>query len=247
MTDFLRELRTDLDAAHSRRATRTGPSRARATLLAGATAATVAVILLVGSSIRSADPPEKEAAPPATAGVLTARTIPCAVGQRPTYFVPAPAGDPPTLIGCARLPVSNRRVEFSAQREVVGGSKTTCINPAYGGGAYIPTVCRLDPRLASFAVRNIGVPGRRPSGYGYVIWGTTKAAADVLVRFNGGVARAAAFEVSTPLARSFGEKPFGVFIAELPESARCSPVTVESDESTREISIPECTRDRGQP
>jgi len=141
----------------------------------------------------------------------------CAVGERPGYFVP---GDgPATVVGCARLGVSGKRIEFS-------GNDSACINPAYSGrgqrGFFIPAICELDPPLTRFAVRDARQP--RQGGYGYVIWGTAGTASEVTAHFEGGTARAAIIRVGAPLARRFGAPPFRLFVVELPPSAAHGPV-----------------------
>jgi len=69
----------------------------------------------------------------------------CAVGERPDYFVPGPPDEPLALLGCARLGVSGKTVEFSANLAHIDGVRQECINPAYSGrgrrGFYIPAIC----------------------------------------------------------------------------------------------------------
>jgi hypothetical protein len=158
----------------------------------------------------------------------------CAVGQRPAYFVPGPPGSPLALVGCARLGVSGKRVEFSANVADIDGVRHACVNPAYSGrrqpGMYIPAICALQPPLSRFAVRDAAQPRQGVRGYAYVIWGTAGASTKVVARFTGGSARAAVFRVGPELARTFGESPFSLFVTELPLSAACAAVTVTGDE-----------------
>ena len=152
----------------------------------------------------------------------------CAAGTRPPYFVPA--GSPPVLLGCARLGVSGRRVDFSAGRDRIGGGRHLCIHPAYSGrgrrGFFIPSLCKLRPRPSRFAVRD----ARRPRGYGCVIWGTAPPGTrEVVARFDGGSARAAIIRV--PARRSFGETPFVLFVVELPLGAGPATMTRRTSSS----------------
>jgi hypothetical protein len=132
----------------------------------------------------------------------------CAVGERPGYFVP---GTPAVLLGCARLGVSGKRVEFSRNVARIDGERHACINPAYRRGAFIPAMCKLGP-LSRFAVRD----ARTPRGHGYVIWGTAGRASGVVARFPTGTAR----------ALIVGEPPLRLFVVELPRSAASGPVRV---------------------
>ena len=153
----------------------------------------------------------------------------CAVGERPSYFVPHPAGSPLVILGCARLGVSGKRVEFSAD--------PGCINPAYNGrgrrGIFIPAMCRLDPPVSRFAVRDASQPRQGVGGYAYVIWGTAGASHHVLARFSGGTARAAIIRVPARLAHILGEPPFRLFVLELPLTAACAAVTMRGAATER--------------
>lgn len=165
---------------------------------------------------------------------LTESTIAsCAVGERPDYFVPGPPNGPLALLGCARLGVGGKPVQFSGNLGHIDAASHACINPAYSGRGrrdfYIPAVCPLEPSLSRFAVRAAGQPRQGVRGYAFVIWGTTGASTDVVARFAGGTARAAVFKVPPGLAQNFGESPFGLFVMELPLSAACAPVTVTGD------------------
>jgi hypothetical protein len=163
------------------------------------------------------------------------RVARCAVGDPPGYFVPGDA--PLALLGCARLGVSGKRVEFSGNVAHLDGAVHSCINPAYSGrgqrGLYIPAVCKLEPPLSRFAVRSAGQPRQGVRGYAYVLWGTAGASTEVVARFAGGTARAVILRVGRDLARRFGEAPFALFVVELPLSAACGPVTVAGDATER--------------
>jgi hypothetical protein len=170
----------------------------------------------------------------------------CAVGERPDYFVPGPADSPLALLGCARLGVSGKRVEFSGNLAHIDGELHACVNPAYSGrgqrGLYIPAICSLEPPLSRFAVRDAAQPRQGVRGYAYVIWGTAGASTDVVARFTGGTAHAAVFRVGPELARNFGESPFSLFVMELPLSAACGSVTVAGERSDATERIPPRTR-----
>jgi hypothetical protein len=174
----------------------------------------------------------------------------CAVGERPDYFVPGRSDSPLALLGCARLGVSGNRVEFSGNLAPIDGDLHACINPAYGGrrqrGLYIPAICKLEPQLSRFAVRDAAQPRQGVRGYAYVIWGTAGASTDVVARFTDGTAQAAVFKVESELARKFGESPFSVFVVELPLSAACGPVTVAGDEHDATERIPPHTKSCGR-
>ena len=237
MSDFLQQLGADLHHAAERRADRRRKTRlVRAAVAAGVVAAAVVVwILLPGSwptdqDRQAAD--EGESAPPPAATTTTTRAS-CDVGARPGYFVP---GDGPlALLGCARLPVNGQRVEFSANLSDIDGAKQLCINPAYGDGMFIPAICFLNPPVSEFAVRDASHPRQGVKGYGYVIWGTAGSARSVDATFEGGIAHAAVLPVPETLARDYGATPFALFVAELPLSAACGPVSVEADGATERI------------
>ena len=166
----------------------------------------------------------------------------CEVGERPGYFVPGPVDGRPALLGCARLGVSGKRVEFSGNLDDIGGARRACINPAYSGrgrrGLYIPAICALEPPLSRFAVRDAAQPRQGVRGYQLVIWGTAGAATEVVAGFAGGRARATIIEVGPPLARELGEPPFRLFVMELPRSAACAAVTVAANPSDATERIP---------
>jgi hypothetical protein len=152
----------------------------------------------------------------------------CKVGQRPDYFVP---GDNPlALLGCARLGVSDKPIEFSANLDRFQRRSTFCLNPAYRGrgnpGMYIPAICTLEPPTR-FRVIEAGQPEQSVRGYELVIWGTAPASTkQVEARFRDGVGGAAVLRVEKGLARDFGEPPFSLFVVELPLSAACAPISV---------------------
>jgi len=182
----------------------------------------------------------EKAAQSSEAEVIESRRVRCDVGKPPDYFVPGGGpGSPLALLGCARLGVSGKQVEFSGDVARIGRTRSSCINPAYNGrgqrGIYIPTICALEPPLSRFAVRDADQPRQAVRGYAFVIWGTTGAATEVVARFKGGTARAAVFKVRRELARTFDEPPFGLFVVELPLSAACVPITVVAEGSTERI------------
>lgn len=176
-------------------------------------------------------------------GLIRSTAAPCNVGERPDYFVPGPARSPLALLGCARLGVSGKPVEFSGNLARIDGEFHFCINPAYRRraqrGFFIPGICKLDPRPSQFAVRYAAQPRQGVRGYAFVIWGTAGAStSDVVARFNEGRARGAVLKVRRKLARKFDEPPFSLFVLELPLRAACAPVTVSegSSDATERIS-----------
>jgi hypothetical protein len=172
----------------------------------------------------------------ADAGAARSRALPirttqahCAVGKRPGYFVPTAAKGPALLVGCARLGVSGRRIEFSGDLESIDGRRASCMNPAYAGrgnrGFYIPTVCAFGP-LNRFAVRDAQHPREGVRDYALVVWGTAApSAAEVVIRFAREAARAAVFNVGPVLARRMGQPAFSFFVVELPLRAACVPIS----------------------
>jgi hypothetical protein len=170
--------------------------------------------------------PKRDAAPQRLVQDRVVATTParCAVGERPRYYVPS---DPPlALVGCARLGTGGRRVEFSASMSRIGRERHSCIDPAYGRGAYIPGMCAFQTPLTSFAIRDAAQPSQGVRGYGFVIWGTAGDADRVVARFDGGRAPAAILDVPAELARRFGEPPFRLFVTELPPRAACHWIDV---------------------
>jgi hypothetical protein len=109
------------------------------------------------------------------------------------------------------------------------------VNPAYGGGRFIPAICKLSPPLPRFAVHDASHPRQGVRGYAYVIWGTAGSAKHVVASFDGGTAQAAVLNVSPRLARTLGEPPFSLFVVDLPRSAACAPVTVTGQGESEEI------------
>ena len=147
----------------------------------------------------------------------------CDVGGRPGYFVPSTS--PPVLIGCARLGVSGKRVEFSTDRVRIGGEPHVCINPAYGGrrGRFIPAACPRRPPPSRFRIHDASQPRQGVRGYAFVIWGTAPAGTKTVVARSGSVvARAAVFAVPPGVTGP----SFGVFVFELPLSAPCEELTL---------------------
>ncbi len=235
MTDFLQQIGVDLREAAGRRVHRRRRSRLiRGTVAACAAAAAVTAWLLAGSSLIGHDQQAANEQPhPALLQIPQPTLIPCKVGAEPHYFVP---GDGPSaLLGCARLPVSEQPVEFSANLSRIDGADQLCINPAYGQGTFIPSICKLDPPVSTFAIRAAAQPRQGVDGYGYVLWGTVGGARSVVATFDGGVADATRLDVSAEVVRSYGQEPFALFVTELPLSAACGPVTVHADGQTARI------------
>jgi hypothetical protein len=158
----------------------------------------------------------------------------CDVGQRPGYFVPGGDDGPLAIIGCARLGVSGRPVEFSAGPERIGGRRQLCVNPAYRGrgrlGIYIPATCGSPSRLTRLKVFSVAVPRQAVRGYELVIWGTVPPATRRLVaRHRGGRTTGAVLHVDGGLARRIGAPgPFSAFVVELPVRAACHPIELRA-------------------
>jgi len=242
MTDFLDQLGADLDAAYDRRKARRTLPALRAAAVLGILAAAVAGIALAGTDQRTAAPNEATVEQPRAHETLVTQSKGCAIGERPGYYVPGgPPNRPLALLGCARLPVSGERVEFSAETTSINGSDELCINLAFGDQWFVRTVCKLAPSAPRFSVRDAVAPadlrGLESSleGYGYVIWGTLGDASDVTIRYDRGTAKAAVLDVPAELARRFGQEPFALFVAELPLSAGCAALTVEDGKSSAKV------------
>jgi hypothetical protein len=151
---------------------------------------------------------------PAAKGVFETRPARCDVGGKPGYFVPA--SSPPVLIGCARLGASARRGELSRSRARIDGEPHVCIDPAYGGGRFIPGIFLREPSRSM--IRDASRPRQGVRGYAFVVWGTAPAdTTSVTARSGAGTARAAVFRASPN---------FAVFVLELPTSAACGRITV---------------------
>ena len=193
------------------------------------------VIALGGCAGDGRDPPP---APIADTRPITneTRRARCDVGARPPYFVPSGPAGRLALIGCARLGVSGKRVEFSGSVERIGRRRHSCIHPtSFGRTHFIPAICALEPPLARFAIREASTPQQGVRGYGEVVWGTAGNADSVVVHYEGGSAKAAVLHVPEQLARRFREPPFRLFVAELPPKAICSLVTVTTDGASRTV------------
>jgi len=232
------------------------PLRARSTalcplLLAGARGAELRALLglgvVLGSLLAACGPspdPSRAtreqpgtSASPQSVHVRDPERLDCRIGERPRYFVPGPPGSPLALLGCARLGVSGKRVDFSGNVDRIAHTRYACINPAYGGrgrrGIYIPAVC-LNRPLQRFAVHQASQPQQAVRGYELVFWGTTRAStSEVVARYGDEPVRAAVFEVGPKLSSRFGERPFSLFVLELPLDAACTSVAVETDASAR--------------
>jgi hypothetical protein len=154
----------------------------------------------------------------------------CDIGGRPDYFVPGGEAGPLAIIGCARLGVSGKPVEFSLESERIGRKDHVCFNPAYRGrgrlGMYIPTACVLDPGSRRLDVVSIEVPSQGVRDYGLVIWGTVgPSIRTVHAGYDGRETRAAVFPVRRPTAHAVGAtRPFGVFVVELHPKPTCARV-----------------------
>ena len=174
-------------------------------------------LLVLGALSGDCGPQERTA----SGRLVETRSARCDVGGKPGYFVPA--SSPPVLVGCARLGVSGKRVEFSRSRARIDGESHVCIDPAYGRGRFIPGICALRPRPSSFAIHDADQPRQGVRGHAFVIWGTAPAGtATVVGRSGSALARAAVFDVAPGVA----EPSFAVFVLELPLSAGCDGVTV---------------------
>lgn len=152
----------------------------------------------------------------------------CDIGGRPDYFVPGGNDGPFAIVGCARLGVSGKPVEFSADYERIAQQDAVCLDPAFRGrgqmGIYIPATCPADSMLSRFRILDAQVPSQAVRDYEFVIWGTAKPATrGVVATFEGGRASGAVFNVGQALAIRVGaSRPFSVFIVELPIAARCA-------------------------
>lgn len=163
----------------------------------------------------------------------TVRTQPCDEGGPPGYFVP---GGAPAIVGCARLGVSGKPVEFSAGRERIGGESQVCLNAAYRGrgrmGIYIPSVCRSPSALRELTVFRVEVPRQAVRGYRLVIWGTVPPSA------HGVVARHRVGRTAGAVLRG----SFRVFVVELPFRAACHPIELRTTGSSSPVRVQLRTR-----
>jgi hypothetical protein len=201
-------------------------------------AASAAVVLTSGCDVGEEDdrattrPGASEGGPPAVRSAPATTKTRCDIGGQPDYNVPGSTNARLAIIGCARLGLSMKPVEFSANDERFDGKDYVCLNPAFrdtsGLGAYIPNACEPEPisrRLVVVAAevltpRNAGV-----RGYQLVIWGTAAPSTRrVVAHYEGERTETAVFTVRGPLARAAGAaRPFSVFVVELdPRVAPCS-------------------------
>lgn len=239
MSDFLQQLGADLREAAEHRTARRRRSRLIGAALAAAfVVAAAGSVLVLDPSLMGQDrmaaeeqasPSRQQIPPPAVAP----QSGSCAIGARPEYFVPG--DDPLVLVGCARLPLSGQLVEFSTNFARIDGAQHLCITPAYGGGRFIPAICKLDPPVSEFAVRDAMHPRQGVDGYGYVVWGTAGGAQSVVAHFDEGIARAARIAVPGEVGREYGAGRFTLFVVELPLSAACRSVSIEADGVTARI------------
>lgn len=178
------------------------------------------------------------------AELIASKRSPCDVGERPDYFVPGLEDGPLALLGCARLGVSDKRFEFSGNLARIDGDSHLCINRAYRGrgqpGFFIPAICKLEPPPQRFRVLGATPPGQAGvRGYALVVWGTGPVSTSrVEARFGNDVGQAAVFKITPELARHFGERPFSLFVTELPLQAACRSITVETDSENAIQRIP---------
>ena len=197
--------------------------------------AALALGLIDGGCGGAEESPPRRQAPP-----IETTPARCEVGERPGYFVPGDGR--PALLGCARLGVSGKRVEFSGNLGDIDGRRHACINPAYSGrgrrGFFIPARCGFEPPLSRFAVRDAAQPRQGVRGYALVVWGTAGESTEVVARFSAGTARAAIIEVGPERARNLGVSPFRLFVMELPLSAACGAVTVAANGADATERIP---------
>ncbi len=148
---------------------------------------------------------------------VTVETASCERGRAPSYFVP---GGDAAIIGCARLGVSGKPVELSAN---IGRADQVCVNPAFRGrgqmGIYIPARCVSPAALGKLRIVASEVPRQAVRGYELVVWGTAPASTRrLVVHHPGGRATAAVFRV----------RRGSVFIAELPAGAAGRPLEVRA-------------------
>ena len=173
---------------------------------------------------------------PAPGRLVESAPAECRVGEAPRYFMPGRAA---ALVGCARLGESGKRVEFSVDRESIGGERLACINPAFNGrgrpGIFIPAICSSTRRLSGFAVHDASQPRQAVREYAYVIWGTAGDADEVVARYDGGTAKAVVMKVGRDLAAKLGEDPFRLFVVELPLAAGCERVTITAGVDTARV------------
>ena len=151
---------------------------------------------------------------------VTVATPSCERGRAPSYFVP---GGDAAIIGCARLGVSGKPVELSANTERIGRTDQVCVNPAYRGrgqmGIYIPARCVSPAALGELRIVAAEVPRQAVRGYELVVWGTAPASTRRVVAYHpGGRATAAVFRV----------RRGSVFVVELPVGAAGQPIDVRA-------------------
>jgi hypothetical protein len=197
-------------------------------------AAVAAVILVTGCDIGEDGDGDTSGPGASEGGPATVRAAPattktrCDIGGRPDYGVPGTFEAPLAIIGCARLGLSMKPVEFSANDERFDGKDYVCLNPAYrdtsGLGAYIPDACEPEPISRRLVVVAAEVPSQGVRGYQLVIWGTAAPSTRVVAHYEGERTGAAVFTVRGRLARAAGAaRPFSVFVVELdPRVAPCS-------------------------
>jgi hypothetical protein len=220
-------------------------------------AASAAVVLISGCDVGEEDdrattrPGASEGGPPAVRSAPATTKTHCDIGGRPEYYVPKPVESPLAIIGCARLGVSAKPVEFSADYERIDGRDYVCLNPAYRGRGnrgrpsfYIPNACIREPLSIRPDVVGAEVPDQGVHGYQLVIWGIAGSSTrHVVARYNGIETEAAVFAVRRPLARAAGAtRPFSVFVVELSRET-AFPVLVCADDASRRRTTRTCDED----
>ncbi len=198
-------------------------------------AVAAAVILITGCDIGGDGDGDQSGSEASEGGGATVRPAPatvetrCDIGGQPDYYIPKPVDAPLAIIGCARLGLSMKPVEFSANGERIDGKAYVCLNPAYRDtrrlGAFIPAACEPEPISRRLVVVAAAVPRQGVRGYRLVIWGTAAPSTRrVVAHYEGERTETAVFTVRGPLGPAAGAaRPFSVFVVELdPRVAPCS-------------------------
>jgi len=193
-------------------------------------AVAAAVILVTGCDIGGDGDGDQSGSDASEGGGAPVRLAPatvetrCDIGGQPDYFVPGSAENPVAIIGCARLGLSKKPVEFSANDERIDGKDYVCLNPAYRDtrrGAFIPAACEPEPISRRLVVVAAAVPRQGVRGYRLVIWGTAAPSTRrVVAHYEGERTEAAVLTVRRTAGAA---RPFRVFVVELdPQVPACS-------------------------